>query len=208
MFWFVGTAVAGPAMLPYPAQTLEKAVPVYGAGFGWSDANLQVTTGSAFSGWSRYGVTDHLEAFGGAWLSLYPLDAGVHGGLRGSVGNPGGADGLGASAGLTVGAGGVFNVALPLEAGLQRRAVRAWVGLQPAVYPLRHANSTTEISATAGGDVDVSRQGTGLLWDVSALVGTEVTVQEAYGVTFAGGVNTPYVAGLGWFATGGVAFRM
>lgn len=206
--WLAGSALAGTAMVPYPPQTLEKAVPSWGGGFGWSDGSLQITRGAAFSGWSRYGLSDRVEALGGAWFTVQPLDIGVHGGLRASTGNPGGADGWGASAGLTAGAGGTFNVALPLEAGLQRRTVRVWLGAQPAIYPMLQRFRTTTATATTGGAVRSNRTGSGgPTLDATALVGTEVDVQ-GYGVTVTGGVNTTFAGGLGWFANLGTTWEM
>jgi hypothetical protein len=186
--WMVAAAHANPGMVPYPPQVSEKGVGAWGAGLGYGEG-YQVSPGFGFSGWSRYGISNRVEAFGGAWLTV-PVRVGVHGGLRASVGNRGGADGWGGSAGISVGAGELFNVAVPLEVGLQRRTVRAWVGAQPAIFPLVTEDPNggetlsvplAELTGLAGVEVDVD----GFAVSLTGGGGSLGTFYAVLGVTYA-----------------------
>jgi hypothetical protein len=180
----VADASAGPGMVPYPPQTSPKNEVSWGAGLGGGE-QLQVPGGFAFSGWSRYGLTDRVEVFGGAWFTV-PAAVGVHGGLRVSAGNPSDVDGVGVSAGLTVGGGGFFNVALPLEAGLQRGGTRVWLGAQPAIYP-------------SVADADPAYVVEGFPADLTGHLGFEQQVEEDFflQVTAGGGTSVTWFAMLG-----------
>lgn len=182
-----GAALAGPTLIPLPAQSLPKNTLAWGAGLGGGQ-QLQVSPGFSFSGWSRFGLTDRVEAFGGAWLSV-PIGVGASGGLRVSAGTLAGQDGVAASAGILVGAGEWFHVALPLSVGVERRERRGWIGVQPAWFPqVEGAVAPVTVEGFPG--------------DVVGHAGFEMPVEEDFDLSVTAGGS----ARATWFAMLGVTW--
>lgn len=173
-WWLAARASAGQYQMLEPAGTLETDEGEMGGGVGvGATLGDELDLGSAVvSGWSRYGLTDHLEVGGGAWMPVAPFDLGVHGGARlRLLGAPDG-DGPQLSTGVVLGASlfepkATFAVTVPATVGVGVGTVDVYGG--PAASYLGWLGAVL-LSAHAGVGVDaggipvyVEAQGTRVL---------------------------------------------
>jgi hypothetical protein len=203
--WVIGfgTAAAAPNAALLPAGTLPAEESEMGAavtigtgelgsllsGAGGLDAGLEgaPAMGILFSAWGRYGLTERIEALGGAWLPISPLSVGVHGGARVRlIGDPV-RDGPQLSVGASVSSFllaplATLSVTVPVSAGIRSGDVDVWltpmvtatqlgllgigaeagVGLQANGVPVFFAAQATdwgEAGLSAGGSVGVAFRG-------------------------------------------------
>lgn len=136
----LATAQAGVDGSALPAGTVATGDSEFGGGVGGA-LILPLAVVPVLSGWGRYGVTDRLEAYGGAWLPLRPFDVGLHGGARFAVIGGGDQDGLHLSAGLDVSTSWSLPVAalalsVPARVGASSGPVQVWLGGSAGAYPM------------------------------------------------------------------------
>lgn len=161
-----------------------------GAG-GMEDVALEgaPSAGLLFSAWARYGLTDRIEALGGAWLPISPLSVGIHGGARirllGAPAHPGPRVTIGASLGsLMLAPLETLALTVPVSAGIRAGGAELWITPTATV--------TQRGLLGVGGEVGVGVEPEGIpvLVSVQAMDWGEAgaVVSGSLGVAFRGGM--------------------